>query len=176
MFLNSLIEKNIVVMKKIILLNLLVSILLFGCRPENFKPVGEANNYMALFPGTYKLTSVVQSDVKALKNNYPYKSLNVTSIFPYTDFEMTLNSSGTGPGTFTTKKGNSPDVIKPASGNWSVDNPEAPKMMYFVNGRDSARIEIANYTGFRDNKLNLRLVKYLDGKAVTNYDYEFTKN
>src|SRR5688500_19626968 len=116
-----------VVMKKIILLNLLVSMLLFGCRPENFKPVGEANNYMALIPGTYKLTSVVQSDVKALKNNYPYKSLDVTSLFPYTDFEKTLNSNGSAPGAFTTKKGNSPDVIRLASGNWSGDNKEAPK-------------------------------------------------
>jgi hypothetical protein len=165
-----------VVMKKIILLNLLVSMLLFGCRPDNFKPVGEANNYMALIPGTYKLTSVVQSDVKALKNNYPYKSLDVTSLFPYADFEITLNSNGSAPGAFTTKKGNSPDVIRLASGNWSVDNMEAPKTMYFVNGTDSVKIEIANYTGFRNNKLNLRLVKYLDGKAVTNYDYEFTKN
>ncbi len=158
-------------MKKIILLNLLVSMLLFGCRPENFKPVGEPNNYITLIPGTYKLTGVVQSDVKALKNNYPYRSLDVTSMFPYTEYELTLNSNA-----FTTKKGNSPEVIKLASGNWSVDNTEAPRMMYFVSGTDSVRIEIANYTGFRNNKLNLRLVKYLDGKAVTNYDYEFTKN
>jgi hypothetical protein len=162
-------------MKKLFITNIFFVLLLFGCRPDSFRQVGERNNYVSQITGSYKLSKVLQSDVKAVKNNYPYKTLDLTTMLPYTDFEVTLNPSTNGVGTFTTKQGNAPAVIRLASGNWSVDNQDAPKMLYFVNGTDSVKIEFGNYTGLRSNQLNLRQVRYLDGKPVIHYDYQFTK-
>ena len=162
-------------MKKLFSAYILLAFLLLGCKPESFKPLGQRNVYLAQIPGTYKLTRVVQSDVKAVKNNYPYKTLDITNKFPFTDFEVTINAFTGATGTFTTKPGNSPAVIPLASGNWSVDNAQAPKLLYFVNGSDSTRLELGNYTSLRNNQLTLRRVRTLDGKPVIQYDYEFTK-
>jgi uncharacterized protein DUF5004 len=162
-------------MKKILLANLIVAFLVLACKPESIKPIGQRSDYMSKLPGTYKLTRVTQSDVKAVKNNYPYKTLDLTNKFPYSEFELTLNGNGSTPSTFSTKQGNAPAIIRLTSGNWKVDNTEAPKMIFFINGTDSVKIQIGSYNGFNTNQLNLRQVRNLDGKPVINYDYEFTK-
>jgi hypothetical protein len=153
----------------------LLFLLLVACQPETFKPIGDRTSYMKEIPGAYKLTRVIQSDIKAVKNNYPFKTLDLTTKFPYTDFELSMNTATGTAGTFTTKQGNSPTVIRLASGNWSVDNADAPKRIYFVNGTDSVKLEIGNYISLRNKQLTLRLVRTLDGKPVINYDFEFTK-
>ena len=161
-------------MKKI-LATYIIALVLFGCKPDSFRPVGERTNYVSQMAGNFKLTKVIQSDVKAVKNNYPYKTLDLTNSLSFTDFEMTLNPATNGKGTFTTKPGNAPMIIRLASGNWTVDNQDAPKMMYFINGTDSVKMEMGSYTSLRNNQLSLRVVRTLDGKPVIYYDYQFTK-
>ena len=152
-------------------------LLLFACQPEALKPVGDRNDYLVQMPGTYKLTRVVESDVKAVKNNWPFKTLDITNKLPFREFELTMNAiTSGGTGNFTSKPGNSPAVIKFTSGNWSVDNADAPKQVFFVSNNDTVRMEIGNYTNLRNNQLTLRRVRTLDGKPVIQYDYEFTKN
>jgi hypothetical protein len=162
-------------MKKIFSAHIILVFLLMACRPESLKPIGERNNYLTQLPGTYKITKVVQSDVKAVKNNWPYKTLDITNRFPFAEFELTINASTGNSGAFTTKAGNAPAVISHASGNWSVDNADAPKQIYFVSANDTVRLELGNYTSLRNNQLMLRRVRTLDGKPVIQYDYEFTK-
>lgn len=162
-------------MNKIFTSFLFIAFIFLACQPESLKPIGDRPNYMQQIPGSYKLSRVVQSDIKAVKNNYPYRTLDITHKFPYTDFELTMNVAAGATGTFTTKQGNAPTVIRLASGNWGVDNQDAPKQIFFANGTDSVKLEIGNYTSLRNNQLTLRLVRTLDGKPVINYDFEFTK-
>jgi hypothetical protein len=162
-------------MKKIFFVQMVAFFFLAACQPESLKPIGERSNYLTQLPGTYKITRVVQSDIKAVKNNWPFKTLDITNRFPFAEFELIINAATGSTGAFTTKPGNAPAIIPHASGNWSVDNAEAPKQVYFVNANDTVRLELGNYTSLRNNQLMLRRVRTLDGKPVIQYDYEFTK-
>ncbi len=170
-----LITIKLIIMKNTLFVIAAFLVAIAGCTPDKVEELGINANRAEQIPGAYRLTGVVQSDVRAVKNNYPFKSLDITNSFPFTEFELTLNVNGSTPSTFTTKKGNSPVVVPYESGTWRLDNMDAPKLLYLIRNTDTVKMEIANYRGLVEGKLNIRRVRYLDGKAVTNYDYEFTK-
>src|SRR3954467_10616328 len=108
---------------KLTLVTALAGIVLYSCKPESFKDLGTQPVIASTLVGTWKLTKVTQTDEDAKRKGFSYGPINIlqtdlTNVFPYTDFKLTLNANGNTPTTFTTTPGNSPKVIKLASGNW----------------------------------------------------------
>lgn len=154
-----------------------VLVLLAGCKPENYKPVGKLASPTASLAGTWKISSVTQKDEDAANKGFPYQTADLTQVFPYTDFTLTLNMNGTTPTTFTTAPGNSPRIISLASGNWTVDDPNYPKVLTLVNGTDTANVTLGGYPTGANTSLKVTLAKRdaSSGKLLISYSYVFTK-
>lgn len=157
---------------------LLAATLFTACKPETIGDVPHQETAVVnSLAGTWTLSKVTVTDKGSEIKNSPYLVKDVTSIFPFKDFKLTLNANGGTPSTFTTTKGNAPAVIALPSGNWKVDNAEAPKAIQFINGTDTLKSTIGSYpTNFR-NTFSLRVEKREQGKEQVEviYDYIFTK-
>ncbi|KYP13598.1 DUF5004 domain-containing protein [Flavihumibacter sp. CACIAM 22H1] len=155
------------------------SFLLLSCEPENFGPVIKetTDNNIAALSGTWKITSAKQTDEEASLKNSPYVSSIITNDFPYTEFQLSLESQGGLPTGFATTPGNAPRVIPFASGKWEVDNPEAPSQVAFINGTDTMRAVLGAYpSAFRSSFiLKIPRVNAESGKTTMMYEYQFTK-
>jgi len=172
-------------MKKFInifFLLLLAGATLYSCRPESFDNIETPAAVSSSIAGTWKLTRVIQTDEDAKSKGFTYGDVNVqqmdiTNVFPYTDFQLTLNMNGTNSGTFTTTPGNAPQIIKLASGNWSFDDPKYPKAITMTNGTTEETISIGSYPTAANPILNLKLERRDAGsnKLLISYSYQFTK-
>lgn len=163
--------------KFFLLANLLVMILAAGCKPENYKPLGKAAAPITSLAGTWKISSVTQKDEDAANKGFPYQVTDLTSLFPYTDFALTLNMNGNTPTTFTTAPGQSPKIITLASGNWSADDPTFPKILTLANGSDTAKVTLGAYPLGANPSLKITLAKRdaSSGKLLISYSYVFVK-
>jgi hypothetical protein len=172
-------KKNI----HLITMFMLAAILLQACTPESYKSVGTPVNTLASLAGTWQITKVTQTDENAKNNGFSYAPINIqtmdlTNVFPYTDFKLTLNLNNGVPSTFTTVPGNSPKIIKLASGNWSVDNADYPKVITFANATDTARVTLGSYpVGSTTPVLKISALRTdaSSGKLLISYSYEFSK-
>jgi hypothetical protein len=171
--------KNI--LNKILLPVLAISIF-YSCRPDEYKELGTPASVTSSLAGTWKLNKVIQTDEDAKNKGFTYEPINIqqtdiTSIFPYTDFRFTLNMNGTTPSTFTTNPGNAPRIISLASGNWSVDDPNYPKVITMVNGNDTSRITLGSYPAGSSPVLKVTSERRdaTTGKLLISYTYEFIK-
>jgi hypothetical protein len=156
----------------------LIVILAAGCKPENYKPLGKAPAPITSLAGTWKITSVTQKDEDAANKGFPYQQTDLTNVFPYTDFSLTLNMNGSTPTTFTTSPGNSPRIISLASGNWSTDDPAYPKVLTLISGTDTAKVTLGAYPlGASASTLKIALAKHdaASGKLLISYSYVFSK-
>ncbi|MDZ4794766.1 MAG: DUF5004 domain-containing protein [Bacteroidota bacterium] len=167
-------------MKIILKTSLLVfaaAIFFAACTPVEHKELGAPRNIMESISGTWKLTKAIQVDEDASKKGFPFKELDITTLFPYTNFLLTLNLTNGGPGTFTTTPGSSPRIIKLASGNWTVDNIEYPKVITLTSGAANEKVTLGGYPVGASNALKLK-VERKDagtGKLLISYSYEFAK-
>jgi hypothetical protein len=154
-----------------------LALVLNACQPESYKEVGVLTAPLTGLSGTWKLTKVTQTDEDALRKGFPFQTLDLTSVFPYTDFKLTLSANGTTPTTFTTTPGNSPKIIKLTSGNWTVDDPNYPKVITMANATDTARITLGSYPSATNPLLKVRLERRdaATNKLLISYSYEFTK-
>ncbi len=171
-------EKTI---RKILILAF-AAVLVQSCRPEKFEDIGTPASVPATLAGTWKLNKVIQVDEDARNKGFTYGAVNIqqkdiTSLFPYTDFTLTLNMNGSTPTTFTTNPGNSPRIIRLANGNWTFDNPEYPKVLTLANTTDTARITLGSYPTGAAPVLKVRLERRdaATNKLLISYSYEFTK-
>lgn len=149
-----------------------------ACSPEEFGDVvGPVNNNIANLTGNWKLTRVVQTDLEAPIKNSPFVSSDITTEFPFSDFRLAFNSAANAPTTFTTTPGNSPRVIRLASGTWRVDNVAAPGQVFFINGVDTVKAQFGSYPSSFDPTFKLRVdrINAETGKATMRYDYQFVK-
>jgi hypothetical protein len=155
----------------------LAALFITGCKPENYKPVGKLGSPVASLAGTWKITSVIQKDEDAANKGFPYQTVDLTQVFPYTDFALTLNMNGTTPTTFTTSPGNSPRIISLAGGNWTVDDPAYPKVLTLVSGTDTAKVTLGAYPAGANTSLKIALAKHdaSSGKLLISYSFVFTK-
>ena len=161
-----------------ILTALFVGVVFTACTPEKFGDVvGPVESNISNLSGNWKLVKVVQSDLEAPEKNSPFPSADITTEFPYSDFRLTLNSAANAPTTFTTTPGNSPRVIRLASGTWRVDNLAAPGQVFFINGTDTVKAQFGSYPSSFDPSFKLRVdrVNAETGKATMRYDYQFVK-
>ncbi|HVU58589.1 MAG TPA: DUF5004 domain-containing protein [Puia sp.] len=163
--------------RNIIIAGVLAWLLAAGCKPENFKPVGKAGTPAASLAGTWKISKVTQKDENAANFGWPYQVTDLTSLFPYTDFTLTLNMNGGAPATFTTTPGQSPRIITIASGNWSVDDPVYPKVLTLAGASDTATITLGSYPTEVDPTLKITLAKHdaATGRLLISYSYVFVK-
>ncbi len=156
---------------------LLLAIVLYGCRKDSYKSIGDQASTLTPLAGTWKLTQVTQTDEDAARKGFPYKTMDLTTLFAYTDFRLTLNMNGTTPTTFTTTPGNSPKIIRLASGNWKVDDPKYPKVLTLTNATDTALVTLGSYPVGANKNLAISLSKKdaTSGKVMVSYSYVFTK-
>jgi hypothetical protein len=172
-------------MKKVLnklLLPVFLVLAFYSCRPDNFKDLGTPSNVTSSLAGTWKLNKVIQTDEDAKNKGFTYTPINiqqldVTNIFPYTDFKFTLNMNGSTPSTFTTTPGNAPKIIKLTTGNWVIDDPNYPKVISMINGTDTAKITLGSYPMGSSPVLKVTSEKRdaSTGKLLISYSYEFIK-
>lgn len=156
---------------------LAAALLFAACSPEAHKEIGEPRNILASLSGTWKLIKATQVDEDASKKGFPYKELDITSYFPYTNFVLTLNLNSGAPGTFTTTPGSSPKIIKLASGNWTVDNTDYPKDITLTSGATTEKVTLGGYPVGAASTLKLKAERKdaSTGKLLITYTYEFAK-
>lgn len=151
-------------------------LLIWSCKPDEFAPIGEAQNVVKSMQGTWGLTKVTQVDQDASTKGFPYKQLDITAVYPYTDLVLAFMGDAQGnPSTFTITSGNSPKIADLTSGNWTVDNAKAPTIITLKNGALENVLTIGSYAGLNAGKLNIKRDKKLNGKVILTYQYEFTK-
>jgi hypothetical protein len=88
---------------KIAVVVILATIILAACRPASFEDLGVQRNFLQSVNGTWKLTKATQVDEDAAKKGFPYQQLDITNLFPYTSFVLTLNVNNNAPATFHPK-------------------------------------------------------------------------
>ncbi len=160
---------------------LLIVALLPGCRPDDFKDIGEPRDVVASLGGVWKLTKATQIDEDALGKAFPgfVSQLDLTTIFPYTDFALTLNlDNNNSPSTFTSNPGNSPAIMTLTSGTWNVDNWERPSLLIFKQGSATQTVTLGSLPTGGNTKLKFKVEKRdaaSGDKLLISYTYEFTK-
>jgi hypothetical protein len=162
---------------QILMLAPVLALVLHACRPLDYKSVGLPKENINTLFGTWKLTKVTQTDEESARKGFPFQTLDLTSTFQYTDFKLTFNGNGSTATTFATTPGNSPKIIKLASGNWTVDDPSNPKVITLANATDTSRITLGSYPIGITPVLKVKLEKRdpATGKLFISYSYEFTK-
>jgi hypothetical protein len=172
-------------MRKITGLILLAVVVLASCRPETDFNIGQPQNRLTQLAGTWKLQSVVQTDLLAQSNNDidPSRpdinliSLDITDVAPFTDMTVSLTNDGTNlPATFSINYGAAPRIFKHTTGNYRVDNNFAPGQVRFISGTDTVRTLLSNLNNLAEGKMTLQLIKRQGIKPVIRYDYNFIKN
>ncbi|MDF2381601.1 DUF5004 domain-containing protein [Nostoc ellipsosporum NOK] len=162
-----------------ILLVLLAAItMLNACRPDKFDEVGANRRVTDSFAGTWKLTKVTQKDEDAARKGFPYSVLDLTTLFAYTDYSLTLNvTNGGQTTTFSTTAGNSPAVIAVANGDWSAGPTQYPTYVAFKQGSATDTLTLGSYPAGGRNVLQLKKERKdaSTGKLLVSYTYEFTK-
>lgn len=158
---------------------LLVMVSLVACQPDKIEAIGAPRDIPSSFVGSWKLSKAVQvdEDVKRKGSSFIFNTLDLTTLFPYTDFALTLNADNNGsPTTFTANAGGSPAIIGLTGGSWSVDDGKAPKVLIFKNGATTEQVTLGAYPIGGNNKLTFRIErKDATGKVMISYTYEFTK-
>lgn len=157
-------------------LMLMMAALLFtNCRPDAFKDAGAPRDIATSLTGTWKLRKAVQVDEDAARKGFPYKELDITTIYPYTDFVLKLDAGS--PGNFTTTPGASPKIIRFTSGTWTLNDPQFPSALLLKNGTVTDTATLGGYPVGAATTLKLKVQKKdaSTGKLLISYTYEFAK-
>jgi hypothetical protein len=155
----------------------LVVVLATGCKREEFDSVPQSGEVLTSLAGSWTLKRVIQKDETAEIKNSPFVTLDLTPLFPYTEYKLTLTSTGSATGDYTAVPGASPQIIRSNTGKWIVDDIKNPRFVSFVDGTDTTRMEIGSYpTSFNSGfKLKQTKIDVATGKPAISYNYEFSK-
>jgi hypothetical protein len=164
-------------MKNILTLILVMAVVLVSCKPESIKEYTPSNSEfkVADLSGTWKCTSIAQTDEDAVRKGFPYKALDLTSAANATQLKFTINMSGANPGQFVIDHGTGTKLFKNTAGNWLTNATNKPSQMWFVNGVDTVKFTIIDYNNFAQNKMVLKRDRTYNGKVVSTYTYSFNK-
>lgn len=174
-------------MKKIIsysLLAFLMAVTVQSCKPDNDFSIGQPQNRLQQLAGTWRLQSVIQTDLNAKNNNYVdaarpdinVQQLDITSAAPFTDLKLTFAEGADNvPTTFAVDYGASPKIFKNAAGSWMVDNLATPGAIKFINGVDTINVKLGNVSNLSASKMTLVRIKSQGSKPKIQYDYNFIK-
>lgn len=144
-------------MKKL-LIYLPILMFIISCA-DDIPSIGEKINRKDQLIGTWQLEKIIQTDIKAQSNGYPYFAVekDLTNVFkdnPYTDFSITLNADGT----FSTHTGNS-FMKMMSAGNWSLDNEEMPGKILLSDGSETQTIIIGSFANIVFDKIEFKVDK-----------------
>lgn len=126
---------------------------------DDIPSIGERINRKDQMIGTWQLEKIVQTDLKAKSNGYPYFATekDLTYTFkdnPYTDFSISFNANGT----FSTHTGNS--FVKMISdGNWSFDSDDMPGEILLSNESEDQTIIIGSFANIVFDKIEFKVEK-----------------
>lgn len=165
--------------KNILCIAAMTTLVVTGCSPEKYDALPASDNVITSLTGNWTLRSVIQKDEGAENKNSPFVTLDLTSIFPYTQYKLTLASTSGTSGTYTAVPGASPKIIRSNTGKWEVDDAKNPKFISFISGTDTTKMQIGSYPRTFNQSFKLRQTKVdqsTDAKAAAvSYDYEFVK-
>lgn len=155
----------------------LAVVLLGSCKPDAIPELGKERDLLNSINGSWKLVKATLVDEDAKVKGFPYQQLDITNLFPYTDFVFRLNVEAGNPTNFTSTPGASPKLIKLAAGTWTVDDIKYPKRLYFTNGTSTDTVSLGGYPVGAATTLKLKKEKrdFASGKLLISYTYEFTK-
>lgn len=164
-------------LNNIAIMLVLATVLFASCKPDSIEDMGGKRDFLQSVNGTWKLTKATQVDEDAAKKGFPYQQLDITNLFPYTSFVLTLNVAGGAPTTFVATQGTAPKIVKLNGGNWTVDNLNYPKNIYLSNGAATDTITLGGYPVGASTTLKLIKEKRdaATGKLLISYSYEFAK-
>ncbi|MBL7726250.1 MAG: DUF5004 domain-containing protein [Dinghuibacter sp.] len=154
------------------------ALLLWSCKPDAIKDYEAPDSAFKLanLSGTWKMSTLVQSDEDAVTKGFPYKTVDLTQAINAPQVKFTINMNGAAPGTFAIDHGTATKLFKSTSGNWMVDDQAKPSQMWFVNGTDTVKFVIQGYNNILQNKqMVLKRTRKLGVKAVSTYTYTFDK-
>lgn len=170
-----------------IYLMIALAVTLHACQPDGYKSVGTPVTPLPSLAGTWKLNKVTQTDEDAKNKGLTYDQIDIqqadiTTLFPFSDFKLTLTLDTGKPGTFTTVPGSSPKVIRLSSGKWFSDDPVYPQVLSLYSGTDTVKITLAAYPSASSpvlttvvNKYQASTVGTASPKLLVSYRYEFVK-
>jgi hypothetical protein len=162
---------------------IVVMVLAFSCRPDEFPEIGERSAILPFLKGTWSISSVIQIDNDAERKGYPLfaQLQNITEDFPYDQFRLTLNlNADDTPSTFTVELGDSPNIVGEGvlSGIWEVDDLDFPSLITFTDDSEST-IQLGSLSELATGKLVVKVVrKQLKGSLfvpVVTYNYVLRK-
>lgn len=141
--------------------------------PKEFVPVttGDVQSIAGIWTGS----SVLQIDNDATRKNFPYKSMDVTSVLDFTKVKLTLQQNNGQPSTFTIDHGTAPQIFRFSTGTWKVDNADKVGKISLINSGDTIHLVLGSYNLLAANKMMLKQAKTLLGKDVITYEYNFSK-
>ena len=150
-----------------------VAFVMASCRPDDFYPLGDRTDRSAQFPGTYQLQAVTQTDLDAQEKGFPAFAVeqDITDAYPFQQMTLTLQADGS----FTVNAGDAPNIIGFENGTWSLDNAQFPSTVIFTSGSESSELGIRFLNGLDTGTLTLEKVNTSEGKALTEYLFEFQK-
>lgn len=151
--------------------------LLSGCRPEGFAPLGDPNDKVSPLAGTWKLAKVQQTDLESKRKGFPYAVEDITSLFNYNTLQLTFNLNNGQPANFTINNGSAPPITTITSGTWSVDNAKTPQVITLKNGSVTETLNLGAYINSTNSKLKVKITRTDAGTntPLIAYDYEFTR-
>jgi len=163
-------------MKQILIITILsVAAIFHACRPDDYKEVGTPGDRVALLEGTWKVTRVVQQDVDAIQEGFPYKELDVTDVAPFTSSTLRLTLNDGQPATFSANRGTAPFFLPATSGAWSVDNVSTPGEITLGTGASAVTVQLGSYVLLGGNKMQFTISRKQGDATVMAYVYELTK-
>jgi hypothetical protein len=165
-------------MKRIFAILTAASVLALGaCKPDAIKDYEAPASAFKVsdMSGTWKCSSLMQSDEDAARKGFPYQVVDLSSAVNAPQLRFTLNMNGSNPGTFAIDHGTGMKQFKSTSGNWLVNDPAKPSQVWLVNGTDTVKFNIQGYDNFAYRKMVLKRIRNLSGKAVSTYTYSFDK-
>jgi hypothetical protein len=155
---------------------------IMSCSPDEFPEIGTPADRVSQLRGTWQISSVIQRDDDAIRKGFPsnVREQDITNVFPYTDFSITLEISGGVPTEFTIIQGGSPNIIGGLnSGTWALDDNELPSTITLTEGSAAYNIEIGSFADIKNTlllKVQRKLLKSGVPESFITYEYIFTKN
>lgn len=166
---------------KILIYIISIMLLFQFCSPDDFPPIGKAQDRAEQIVGTWKLTSFLQIETAAREKAFPDFATvkDLTNIFPghpYTDFSITFNDDGT----FTSAVGQSyMDFLD--SGTWEFDDNDFPSMIILKKGELVQNVEIGSWGDILMNKFQFAVnrldtsIENPEESPVIIYEYNLIK-
>lgn len=157
---------------------ILLIVLAFGCKPDEFESLGERADRVSQLSGDWTISKVVQKDNDAVRKGFPAfaQEQDITSYFNLTDLQLSLQNDNS----FVIETGTAPNILSSlTTGTWSVDNDEFPSRLILTSGAVNDTIAIGSFAEIANGKLSLAKVRsQLKGEtlsAVVSYDYQLVK-